>query len=280
MKMNNSSVFRSTQGKAKILDYYNNILSQFPIEKKYIDTIFGKTFLLEAGDKKNPPVILLHGSCTNSASWLGDMPILARSYHVLAVDIPGEPGNSQDIRLDFNGNDYPNWLCEVLDALAIESAVIIGNSMGGWLGLHFAATYYNRTKALVLIAPSGIVSPRTEFIDDIADISGNTEKAKSINEALLGEAKVPKEVIEFMFLVIENFNPVTQALPILTNEQMLCLKMPVFYVSRTDDVTTDVTEAVKRLKDLVPHAQISLSEGSHVIASAMDVVVPYLSEIL
>ncbi len=49
--MNRIDVFKSKEGRDKIRGYYNQILSFVPFTKKYADTSYGKTFLLEAGSK-------------------------------------------------------------------------------------------------------------------------------------------------------------------------------------------------------------------------------------
>ncbi len=222
------NVFKSIEGQEKIRGYYQNILNFFPLEQRYVDTSYGQTFVLEAGSNENPAMVLLHGSCSNSAAWLGDMSAFAKQYHVFAIDIPGEPGNSVDNRLNFKTNEYSYWLKEVLDALTIKKAVIIGNSMGGWLALHFSATYPNHTSALVLLAPSGIIPPKPSFLTQTADIASNTDHAEAVTDAVVGDAAVPKEVLAFMHLVMENFNPVTSPLPLLTDEQMHLMTMRCF----------------------------------------------------
>ncbi len=272
------NVFKSIAGRAKIREYYNNILSFFPLTQRYVDTSFGKTFVLEAGVEENPAIILLHGSCSNSAAWLSDIAALAEQYHIFAVDILGEPGNSEDNRLDIHSNNYPHWLNEVLDALKTKKAIVIGNSMGGWLALHFAATYPQRTAALALLAPSGIIAPEQSFVNQTTDIASNSDSAEAITDAVIGNNAIPKEVLEFMKLVLENFNPITEALPVLTDEQMRLLSMPILYIAGTNDVTMNVTKAADRLTSLVPHANISLTEGAHVITSAADKVIPFLSK--
>ncbi|WKY43194.1 alpha/beta hydrolase [Eubacteriaceae bacterium ES2] len=271
-------VFRSTEGKEKIQNYYNSIINTLPLTQKYVDTAFGQTFILEAGNPETPAVILLHGSCSNSAAWLADLPALGSFYHVYAVDLPGEPGNSIDTRLNFNSNDYPRWLNEVLDALEEKKAIIIGNSMGGWLALQFAATFPERTTALALLAPSGLILPKQDFIDQTSDIASNSDTSSDTNNAVIGEAELPKEVLEFMTLIMENFIPFTGALPVLTDNQMRALQMPVFYIAGQNDITMDTKKASNRLAQFVPHANIVLSEGEHIITSAADKIIPFLKE--
>lgn len=279
--MNANSVFKSVEGREKIRAYYNQILSFFPLTQRYVDTSFGKTFVLEAGNDENPAVILLHGSCSNSAAWLGDIPVLASKFHVFAVDILGEAGNSEENRLDINSNGYPQWLNELMNMLNIKQSVIMGNSMGGCLALHFAAAYPQRILALVLLAPSGIIPPKQSFLDQTAGIVSNAENAASVNDSVLGDEAIPKEVREFMNLIMENFNPLTGALPVLTDEQMRALVMPVLLIAGTNDATMDTVKASKRLSLLVPHAKTQLIEnGSHVIMGVTDTVMPFLMDVI
>ncbi|MDR7811674.1 hypothetical protein [Lacrimispora sp.] len=69
MKPIQNKVFKSPEGKERVLSIYNQILCQFPAKQRYADTIYGKTFVLECGLPENPPLLLLHGSCSNSAFW-------------------------------------------------------------------------------------------------------------------------------------------------------------------------------------------------------------------
>lgn len=272
------SVFKSDEGRERIRDYYNGILSFFPLTKRFVCTSFGNTFVLEAGEAENPAVVLLHGSCSNSAAWLGDIPAFAAKYHVFAVDILGEAGNSDESRLALDTDEYPRWLNEVIDALGVDKAVVIGNSMGGWLALHFASEFPKRTMALALMAPSGIIPLRQPFLDLTKDIAGDPNKAASVSAAVMGDVQVPKEVLEFIALVMENFNPITGALPVLTEKQLRALTMPVLLIAGTEDITMDAEIAAQRLLRFVPHAKVHLIEGAHVIMSAADTIMPFLAK--
>jgi len=271
------SVYKSEKGREKIRGYYNNILRLFPIMQRYIDTSFGKTFMLQAGMPQNPAIILLHGSSSNSAAWLGDIFALAERFNVFALDLPGEAGNSDENRPDVNSNEYSDWIDEVLTVLGITKAALIGNSMGGWAALRFASSFPNRTSALVMLAPSGIIPPKKSFLDQTEDISVNTGSADAARTSVFGDVQIPKEVLEFMTLVMENFNPYTGALPVAGDEQMKRLTMPVLFIAGANDATMDTNQAAQRLKSLVPHAEIIINESAHVIMNAADIVMPFLS---
>ncbi len=276
--MNKQSVFQSIAGRDAIRAFYSGILDMVPLNQKTVTTSYGSTFVLEAGDVSKPAVVLLHGSCSNSAAWFGDMPALASQYHVVAVDIPGEPGGSQEYRLNFQSDDHAHWLLETLDALGIAKAAIIGNSMGGWIALQFAIAFPARCTALALIAASGIVAPKDAFLQQIANANTQVDTRNQINETMTAEAALPPEVLAFMALVAEHFQPYTQALAVAADEQLKRLTMPVLFLAGTADNTMDVQAAASRLSALVPHAQIILQDGAHIITTAAQQFLPFLMQ--
>ena len=81
--MNHQSVFKTTESRDKIRRAYNEILNRFPFGQSYVDTTYGKTFILTAGADGNPPILLLHGSCSNSAFWFLELMALSQNHNVL-----------------------------------------------------------------------------------------------------------------------------------------------------------------------------------------------------
>jgi hypothetical protein len=121
--MNHQSVFKTAESRDKIRGAYNEILGRFPFGQSYVDTTYGKTFILAAGVDGNPPILLLHGSCSNSAFWFLELMALSQNHNVFAVDIIGEAGNSEDRSPELTSDDYAFWLGEVLDALCLRKAI-------------------------------------------------------------------------------------------------------------------------------------------------------------
>ena len=58
--MKEQKIFKSKEGRQQILEFYKNILSKvtYDYNEIYIDTSYGKTYLLEAGLKENPSIFL------------------------------------------------------------------------------------------------------------------------------------------------------------------------------------------------------------------------------
>ena len=133
-------IFRTEAGEQAVKSRYREILADWPAphEALYLDTRHGRTFVVACGDPANPPVFLFHGSGSNAVSWFGDMPQLAQTHRVYAVDMIGEPGLSEANRMPWADPRYIEWLDDVFDALQVQTAGLVGMSLGGWLALTYA----------------------------------------------------------------------------------------------------------------------------------------------
>ncbi len=272
-----NSVFKTEAGRDKVRAYYNNVLSRFPFGQQYIETGYGKTFLLTAGQQGNPPVLLLHGSGSNSAFWFPEIMALSAQYRVYAVDIIGEAGNSEEYRPDLDTDAFARWMKEVLNALGLTRAAFVGNSLGGWMALKFAAAYPECVLTLALIAPAGLAPVRPQFLLE-AGQARQADGTVKVTRDILGEQAIPKEVLDFMNLIAENYNPI-QELPLFSNEELRRLRMPVLWLDGEDDAILDAQGSAQRLKSLVPAAQIHLLPGAgHVVFNAIAYILPFLAK--
>lgn len=270
------SVFKTEQGRDKIRAYYNQVLSRFPFGRRTVETAFGRTFMLTAGREEHPPAILLHGSCSNSAFWFPEILALSDRCRVYAVDIIGEAGNSEEYRPDLDSDAFALWVKDVLDALGIEKPALIGNSLGGWMALKFATAYPERVSGLVLIASAGLAEVRPQFIADVEQ-SRQAVGTVPVDAAILGEQNLPKEVLEFMNLIVENYDPIPY-LPVYTDEELRRLDMPVLFIGGEKDAIIDAEGSAERLARLVPSAETQVLENcGHVVADAVGYILPFLS---
>ncbi len=109
------------------------------------------TFVLEAGS--GPPVVLLHGLGATNASMLPTLMALAADHRVFAVDLPGF-GDSAKPAVVYDPAFFAGWLTALLDALGLDRAVLVGNSMGGRIAIEAALRVPERVDRIVLFAPS------------------------------------------------------------------------------------------------------------------------------
>ncbi len=103
----------------------------------------------EAG--QGTPVVLLHGFPFCREIFLPVMPALAQVGRVVAVDLPGF-GQSPPLSPGFSLADVAREILELLPALGLERAVLVGHSMGGYVALEVAAQKPGALAGLVLLA--------------------------------------------------------------------------------------------------------------------------------
>lgn len=135
---------------------YDSLLQQWasPHETWCVPTRYGDTFVIASGEKTAPPLLLLHGAGMNSAMWLGEEREYSRSFRVYAVDIPGDPGRSDERQLPLKGSAYTEWLYDVFQALDLRQASLIGISLGAWLAVKFSVSFPDKVDKLALLCPS------------------------------------------------------------------------------------------------------------------------------
>jgi pimeloyl-ACP methyl ester carboxylesterase len=104
---------------------------------------------------EGPAVVLIHGLASSSASWRVVGPLLAERNTVLAVDLLGH-GESAKPRGDYSLGAQASVIRDVMVALDIERATVIGHSFGGGIAMQFAYQFPERCERLVLVASGGL----------------------------------------------------------------------------------------------------------------------------
>jgi non-heme chloroperoxidase len=105
---------------------------------------------VEQGDPSGLPVILLHGATDSWRSFEPVLPYLPESLHVFALTQRGH-GDADKPASGYAFKDFSSDVAAFMDALNLESAVIVGSSMGSSVAQHFALDYPERTLGLVLM---------------------------------------------------------------------------------------------------------------------------------
>ncbi len=137
-----SSIYKSKAGEQQVKQRYRQFLDEWPVPNDQISvpTREGETFVVACGPPSAPPVILLHGSAFNSASWMADVAEWAGRFRLYAVDVIGHPGLSAPFRPTYDSDAHALWLDDVLDGLGLEKAAMVGISLGGLAGYRLCDT--------------------------------------------------------------------------------------------------------------------------------------------
>src|SRR5215207_8696425 len=112
------------------------------------------TRYLRAGTM-GPLLILLHGVGDNAFDWQWVMPALASAHRVYALDLPGSGGSAKPLT-DYSPAFFTRFVAAFLDALEIDRATVMGNSLGGLVGLRLALAEPERVTALGLVSSAGL----------------------------------------------------------------------------------------------------------------------------
>ena len=123
------------------------------VEERKIEVEGLPTRYLTAGG--GSPLLLLHGVGDNAFDWQWVMPTLAHTYQVYALDLPGSGGSAKPLP-DYSPTFFARFATAFLDALGVERAAVVGNSLGGLVGLRLALSDPERVAALGLVSSGGL----------------------------------------------------------------------------------------------------------------------------
>lgn len=103
---------------------------------------------------RGEPVVLVHGLSGSTRWWSRNIPALAERYSVYLLDLPGF-GAMRSLRSRFVLAEAASWLSAWMEAVGLESAHLVGHSMGGYVCVRLAARGPEVVRRLVLVAPAG-----------------------------------------------------------------------------------------------------------------------------
>jgi pimeloyl-ACP methyl ester carboxylesterase len=108
-----------------------------------------------------PPVVLIHGMVNSSKHWRDVALKLAEHHTVIAPDLIGH-GDSATPRGDYSIGAHAAAIRDLLTAIDVHSATIVGHSLGGGVAMQFFWQFPERVERLVLVSSGGLggeVSP-------------------------------------------------------------------------------------------------------------------------
>ena len=254
-----TAIYRTPEGGAEILAFYEQLLTQWPVPhtRLIVPTRHGDTFVIASGPESAPPLVLIHGTASNSITWMGDVVHYAKYFRVYAADIPGEPGKSDPQRFSWEGTAFVEWMDDLLNGLAIDRATFGGMSLGGWAVLNYAIHHPARVERLILIVPGGICQPRLAFIARVLIYSLLGQWGQDrLKEYIFHGAPLPPDAEHFMTLVNRHFRYRTGSLPLFSDEQLRSLTMPVIFLAGENDVLLNTPKTAERLTRLVPNITV------------------------
>lgn len=159
-----------------------------------------KVTFLEKG--KGKAVVLLHGFLGSHKIWEQTINDLSKSYRVIAIDLPGH-GHTDCVGYAHSMDLMAKCVKSVLDSLKLKRYVIVGHSMGGYVGLAFADLFPDSLRGLCLYHSTGYADSTEKKKDRLRAINavkanrGIYTKATIRNLFATKNLKYLKEEISF-----------------------------------------------------------------------------------
>ena len=177
--------------------------------KLMIDNLIkeGKFTYAEAGE--GPAIIVLHGL-------MGALSNFGETYNYFSnkgykVLIPELPLYSLPL-LKTNVKNLAKFLQEFMEFKNLDNAILLGNSLGGHIGLYFTKHYPNKVSALVLTGSSGLYE---KAMGDSFPKRGNYDYIEEKTKAVFYDPEIAtKELVDDVFKIVNDRSAVIRTLSI------------------------------------------------------------------
>ena len=172
-----------------------------------------ETYIL-VSEESPCPTVLVHGGVGNTIEWADLAPQLETP-----LVIPDRPGFGLSYPIDYRRLDFraeaARWLLELTDGLAADQIDLVGNSMGGFFAIAFAAAYPDRVRKLVLCGTAGGLFPKPglflqlwatpgvgALISRIQFRDAETLRKRAFGNYLVHPERIPADLLEVALLGI------------------------------------------------------------------------------
>ena len=132
-----------------------------------------------------PPVVLIHGMLNSSYHWQAVAELLAPHHTVIAPDLIGH-GDSAAPRGDYSLGAHAASIRDLLAAIGVERATIVGHSLGGGVAMQFFYQFPHRVERLALISSGGLGHEVSPMLRTAALPGTSALLSLTINPRLLG----------------------------------------------------------------------------------------------
>lgn len=198
----------------------------------------GETDMYYESHGEGPVVVLGHGVAGNHASWFNQVPVLSRDYRTIVFEHRGF-GNTQDTE-GFGRSAFVDDFGAFLDALEIERAALIGQSLCGGTFASYACRRPERVSALVIADSMVAMVPPDDLKPAIAANEKRTRAWEQAKRVLGPKIRRERPAHCVLYMQIASFNAITiktlAGVPVLwTPAQLAETRLPVLFVVGADD---------------------------------------------
>jgi pimeloyl-ACP methyl ester carboxylesterase len=217
----------------------------------------------EAG--QGPVLILIHGLGSSSEAWNADLDSLAKSYRVIAIDLPGF-GKSDRPKADYSVRYLAGVVNEFMDSLGLTRATLAGNSLGGWVAALVALENPQKVSNLILVNSAGL---RREGAPPVKlDPATRDEEKALLLTVFSNQSFVTDQVVDEQWEYSKEVRPVVQSMlasfkssPPFLDDRLKDIKVPTLVIWGRQDKMIPL-EAGKRFAKGIPGARLAVIENA------------------
>ena len=218
-------------------------------------------------------LVLLHGYSADRQVWPRFAKHLLDRYDIVIPDLAGHGDSGFTAGLDYSAPAQARRVIELMDALKIPRAHVIGNSMGGFIAAHLGRAYPARIASATLIDAAGVLSPQPSDMDRMLAEGRNPFEVHSAEEfrsfyamtmakppflpgfVLDGMARTYEQRREELAEIFKGFHHHD-----MLDAQLDSITVPVLIIWGRLDRLIDVS-AVEVWSKGLPQAQVKILEG-------------------
>ncbi|NQV77122.1 MAG: alpha/beta hydrolase [Lutibacter sp.] len=144
---------------------------------------------LEKNTNLKPTLILLHGLSANANSFESYLELL-NNYRVISVDLRGR-GLSEKPNKGYSMQEHSKDIIELMNALKIDKAILVGHSFGGLLSAYLAVYFPERISKIILIDVAAKMHPEVRKLVTPSVMSRLKKSWSTYDEYISNMKKAP-----------------------------------------------------------------------------------------
>jgi len=118
-------------------------------ERRSITVADGTALVYESRPGSGPTLIMIHGWACRRAHWAAQATLADAGYGCISMDLAGH-GESSAVEREWSLMSFARDVLAVMDAEAVQDAVLVGHSLGGAVAVELARFAGGRIRALIL----------------------------------------------------------------------------------------------------------------------------------
>ncbi|MDR0845622.1 MAG: alpha/beta hydrolase [Tannerella sp.] len=272
MEKYKSDAYKSKDSRRLLHDLYREHLlaMNVPVAERMVETRFGDTHVVFYGHPDGKPVLTLYGEYAINPLAIRPLAhgLNLEKIRLIVPDPLGTVGFSAEKRISSFKN-YGEWACQIMNALGLPDAAVLGYSFGAGIALQLCITSLLRVERLLLVMPSGIRSVSSSRVAKLIYPAFKNEQL--VTDTMVKKALNPilpfqqDELIEAAKMIFLHAKIRKEGQKRVKKKSIRKYKSPVYVIAEKSDYLFPGEAVLKRAGKIIPCMPGSklLAMGSH-----------------